>query len=69
MATLFISDIHLGEECPDISQRFIKFLRQEAANAESLYILGDLFEVWIGDDVIADEYLPVIDALKQLSLI
>lgn len=48
--TLFISDLHLASERPVINQRFFEFLRCEAAQADALYILGDLFEYWIGDD-------------------
>ncbi len=48
--TLFISDLHLDGSRPDIADQFIAFLRGEARSAHSLYILGDLFEAWIGDD-------------------
>ena len=67
MSTLFIADIHLGSEHPEISKRFIEFLQQQAAAAEALYILGDLFEVWIGDDAVQPEHQPAITALKQLT--
>jgi UDP-2,3-diacylglucosamine hydrolase len=50
LATLFISDLHIDAAHPAITDRFLKFLRDEAAHAEALYILGDLFESWIGDD-------------------
>jgi len=50
MTTLFISDLHLDESRPDITQAFYEFLDQRALNADELYILGDFFEVWIGDD-------------------
>lgn len=48
--TLFIADLHLSATRPDITAAFLRFLRQDAAGADALYILGDLFEVWIGDD-------------------
>lgn len=67
MATLFIADIHLGSEHPDISRRFIRFLESEAPRAEALYILGDLFEVWIGDDAVQPEHQPTIAALRRLT--
>ena len=67
MPTLFISDIHLGDEHPEISQRFIEFLTTEAPAADALYILGDLFDVWIGDDAVQAEHRPALDALRQLS--
>ena len=49
-ATLFISDLHLSGERPAISERFFEFLEAQAARAAALYVLGDLFEYWIGDD-------------------
>ncbi len=67
MSKLFIADIHLGNEHPDISQRFVEFLHQQAPGAESLYILGDLFEVWIGDDAVQLEHQDAIQALRQLT--
>lgn len=50
MTTLFISDLHLEAGRPEIGEQFLSFLRGEAAGADALYILGDLFEYWIGDD-------------------
>ena len=49
-ATLFISDLHLSGERPATSERFFEFLEAQAARAAALYVLGDLFEYWIGDD-------------------
>lgn len=48
--TLFIGDLHLSDERPDITQAFERFLASEVPGADALYILGDLFEAWIGDD-------------------
>lgn len=48
--TVFISDTHLNEAQPEITQRFIDFLSQNKACIENLYLLGDLFDAWIGDD-------------------
>lgn len=48
--TLFISDLHLDPERPAITALFLAFLETRAPGAEALYILGDLFEAWIGDD-------------------
>ena len=48
--TLFIADLHLAEERPQASGRFFHFLDSVAAGADALYILGDLFEYWVGDD-------------------
>ena len=50
MTTLFISDLHLDQNRPDICAQFEAFLQGPATQAEALYILGDLFEAWIGDD-------------------
>lgn len=50
MATLFIADLHLCTEEPAITAGFLRFLAGEARQADALYILGDLFEAWIGDD-------------------
>jgi UDP-2,3-diacylglucosamine hydrolase len=67
MATLFISDLHLSAERPDITSLFIEFLNNEARQAEALYILGDLFEAWLGDDMVLPEYAEAIAAMKALS--
>lgn len=50
MTTLFISDLHLDSGRPEITQLFGDFIDNEARSAEALYILGDLFEAWVGDD-------------------
>src|SRR5574340_403293 len=50
MTTLFVSDLHLDAARPQITQLFLKFLNNEARHADALYILGDFFEAWIGDD-------------------
>lgn len=50
MATLFASDLHLDSESPWAIDAFLKFLAGPARGAEALYLLGDLFEVWVGDD-------------------
>jgi UDP-2,3-diacylglucosamine hydrolase len=52
--TLFVSDLHLAAERPHISAVFFDFIRDTASRAEALYILGDLFEYWIGDDDLDD---------------
>lgn len=48
--TLFISDLHLADARPEASERFCRFLAEQAAHAAALYVLGDLFDYWIGDD-------------------
>src|SRR6266403_1748695 len=50
MARLFVSDVHLDAGAPEATEQFLGFLAGEAAAAEALYILGDLFEAWVGDD-------------------
>jgi UDP-2,3-diacylglucosamine hydrolase len=66
-AALFISDLHLDDERPRITELFLQFLRGEARGAQALYILGDLFESWIGDDDDAPLALAVQDALAELT--
>lgn len=65
MTTLFISDLHLSAERPDIIRLFVKFMNSDAQKTDALYILGDLFEVWLGDDYFEPELEPAINALKQ----
>jgi UDP-2,3-diacylglucosamine hydrolase len=65
--TLFISDLHLDASRPDITDQFLRFLRDEARSAAALYILGDLFEVWIGDDDPDPEKKRVQSALRDLT--
>ncbi|MEJ2480662.1 MAG: UDP-2,3-diacylglucosamine diphosphatase [Acidihalobacter sp.] len=65
--TLFISDLHLDPERPEVIDLLVRFLDGRAAAADALYILGDLFEYWIGDDDIRDGLLPAIEALRRLS--
>ena len=67
MSVLFISDLHLSSERPHSIELFLNFVRDEAVKAEKLYILGDFFEVWTGDDYILPEFEPVIEALKGLT--
>ncbi len=66
MTTLFISDLHLDPARPEITEAFLTFLRQQAAAAETLYILGDLFEAWLGDDDDSTFNRQIIDALAAL---
>lgn len=50
MTFLFVSDLHLDPSEPGIAAQFIEFLAGEARSARALYVLGDLFEAWLGDD-------------------
>jgi UDP-2,3-diacylglucosamine hydrolase len=67
VTTLFISDLHLDGARPDITSQFLDFLQREAAAVERLYILGDLFEAWIGDDDPDADKHRVRDALRVLT--
>lgn len=67
MSTLFISDLHLDPSRPQITKAFLRFLFNQAAQAESLYILGDLFEAWIGDDDDSEFVLHIKEALQRFS--
>ncbi len=64
---LFISDCHLDPGRPEITTALIQFLDDRAASASQLYILGDLFEVWLGDDDPAAAGQPLIDSLQALA--
>jgi len=67
MATLFISDLHLDPERPGITRLFGAFLDGEARRADALYILGDLFEAWVGDDDPSDTGRFVGERLAALA--
>ena len=66
MATLFISDLHLEAERPDIAKQFLEFMEKEARECEELYILGDLFEAWVGDDDPNTHYFTIKRSLRKL---
>ncbi len=65
--TLFVSDIHLDVERSAVIDLFNQFLLQRALHADALYILGDLFEYWIGDDAPHQEYQSTFSALKEVN--
>lgn len=66
--SLFISDLHLCASRPNITAAFIAFLQHTASKVKALYILGDLFEYWAGDDDMSDEFnLQIITAFKTLA--
>jgi len=62
---LFISDLHLTEERPAANERFIGFLEDKARSADALYILGDFFEYWIGDDDLEEPFNAVMAGLLR----
>ena len=66
MTTLFISDLHLEAGQPSITEQFLGFLEQARGRADALYVLGDLFDAWLGDDDPEPEYRRVIEALRSL---
>jgi UDP-2,3-diacylglucosamine hydrolase len=66
--SLFISDLHLCASRPAITKAFIQFLKKTAVNAEKLFILGDLFEYWAGDDdLLHTDHADIIQAIKALG--
>ena len=68
MPTLFISDLHLCRERPEINALFFRFLRERVPGSDALYILGDLFEYWAGDDDLAEPlHAQIAAALRQVS--
>ncbi|MCL9782663.1 UDP-2,3-diacylglucosamine diphosphatase [Vibrio sp. S4M6] len=67
MAILFISDLHLTPDAPDTTECFIQFMREEAIHADALYVLGDLFEFWIGDDDRSEFATQIKHEFQQLT--
>ena len=68
MRSLFISDLHLSEDRPEANERFFEFIERDARGADALYVLGDLFEYWVGDDALDDRFNAVIAGFfRQLS--
>jgi UDP-2,3-diacylglucosamine hydrolase len=65
--TLFISDLHLEAARPEIGAQLLEFLEQEALDADALYILGDLFESWIGDDDPNPHYAEMKRAIRTVA--
>lgn len=66
MTTLFISDLHLSPNNPDCIELAVNFLKEETKDIESLYILGDLFNTWLGDDIVPTAFNPLIRQLQRL---
>lgn len=66
MQTLFISDLHLSPENPALTHLATDFVLQHK-HYQSVYILGDIFHTWLGDDLVLPEYMPFVNALKQLT--
>jgi UDP-2,3-diacylglucosamine hydrolase len=67
VTALFISDLHLDAGHPETILRFTKFMQHEARSVSELYILGDLFEAWIGDDDDDPRLTPIVAALREVA--
>jgi UDP-2,3-diacylglucosamine hydrolase len=67
MATLFISDLHLSPDKPELTQLVVNFLQQHTHDVSVLYLLGDIFNTWLGDDVVPSEFTPLVQQLHQLK--
>ena len=67
MAALFISDLHIDASRPAITDQFLEFLAAEAVRADALYILGDLFESWVGDDAADSSQAAAIQGIHALT--
>lgn len=67
MTTLFISDLHIDANHPAITRQFLDFLEREARYADALYILGDLFESWVGDDAADTDQTAALAGIKSLT--
>jgi UDP-2,3-diacylglucosamine hydrolase len=65
--TLFLSDLHISLDKPDITRRFLHFLAHRAQQAQAVYILGDLFDAWVGDDNFTPPNNKIRQQLKQLT--
>lgn len=67
MSTLVVSDLHLDPSHPEITAQFVRFLAAEARASTALYVLGDLFEAWIGDDDPTPHHREVVRALRATA--
>ena len=67
MARLFVSDLHLDASLPAAGTQFLEFLETHAARAEALYILGDLFEAWVGDEDADPERRRICEGIARLT--
>lgn len=68
MLRYYIADLHLDAKRPDIIRAFGMFLHEKACHANELYLLGDIFEAWIGDDATPEYLAPLLSQLQELSL-
>ncbi|MCM2679262.1 UDP-2,3-diacylglucosamine diphosphatase [Echinimonas agarilytica] len=63
----FLSDMHVSDQRPDITRALVNFLSGQARQADAVYLLGDVFDYWVGDDYLTDAVKIVKNALKELS--
>ena len=67
-AALFVSDLHLQTAMPRTTTAFLNFLQTQATKTRQLYLLGDIFEAWAGDDDISDAFnMQVVEEIKKIS--
>ena len=67
MTTIFLSDIHISDQHPEISEHLEEFLLEEGSKADTIFVLGELFEYWLGDDDPNASFAEIKDLLKKLS--
>lgn len=67
MLIYFISDLHLSDDHPELTALFLQFMKEKAVHASAVYILGDLFDFWIGDDDPSELVQTVSSAIKMLT--
>lgn len=65
--TVFIADLHLSDDTPELNRLFLQSLHNWQGKVDALYILGDLFEAWLGDDILSDIAVQTASALKAFS--
>ena len=67
MSILFISDLHLRPDKPEFIENTVEFLNVNTKDIDALYILGDLFNTWLGDDIVPNEFDVLVTALSRIS--
>ncbi|WP_373795877.1 UDP-2,3-diacylglucosamine diphosphatase, partial [Neisseria dentiae] len=65
--TVFIADLHLSDDTPELNRLFLQTLQNWQGKVDALYILGDFFEVWLGDDILSDIAVEAAAALKTFG--
>ncbi len=67
MPVFFVSDVHISRHRPERLEAFLSFLTGPARTAQTVYFLGDLFDLWLGDDDTTPPHARVVDALAELT--